>query len=285
MKLFFKQPLAFLVVLLPAALVLAQGTPPPLGSPGVPPVPDAMIDIGVDEKPDTRLNPELQFVDENGSAVRLGQYFDGKRPVILQLMYMECPMLCTLVSQGMVESLRELNLRMGDEFDVVSISINPAETSKLAAQKKQTSIEAYGRAEDAAGWHFLVGRQAAITELTDSIGFRYKYDTASQQYSHPAVLVILTPDGRVSRYLYGVKFPSRTLRLSLVEASEGKIGSSVDKFILTCFHWDPKSGRYAVAAMNVMRMAGVLTVIVIGAMLWRLYRREHRLHGRLSTAS
>lgn len=275
----------FLAVLLAAAPALVLGQRTPTGSPGVPQVPDAMIDIGVDEKPDTRLNLDLMFEDETGKAVRLGQYFDGKRPVILQLAYMECPMLCTLVSQGMVESLRELNLRMGDEFEVISLSFDPSETSKLSAQKKQSSIEAYGRAEDAGGWHFLVGKQPAIDELTGSVGFRYKYDPATQQYSHPAVLVILTPDGRVSRYLYGVKFAPRTLRLSLVEASEGKIGSTVDRFILTCFHWDPQAGRYAIAAMNVMRLAGVLTVIVIGVTLWRLFRREQRLHGRVSTAS
>lgn len=285
MKLPPAQLLALLLAFLPASMARAIGQPQPAGSPGVSQVPDALQGIGVDEKPGVKLNLDLMFEDETGKAVRLGDYFDGKRPVILQLGYMKCPMLCTLVSQGIVESLRDLKLRMGDEFEVLSLSFNPEETSKLAALKKETSIKEYGRPDDAGGWHFLTGKAPAINELTASLGYRYKYDVQSQQYSHPAVIMILTPDGRVSRYLYGIKFEPRTLRLSLVEASDGKIGSTVDKFILTCFHWDAKAGKYAIAAMNVMRMAGVLTVALIGAMLWRLYRRDRRLAARVSTAS
>lgn len=285
MKLLPVQLLSLLLAMLPAARVLAIGQPQSIGSPGAGPVPDALQGIGVDEKPSTRLNLELMFEDETGKAVRLGDYFDGKRPVILQLGYMECPMLCTLVAQGIVESLRELKLRMGDEFEVISLSFNPEETSKLAALKKQNSIKEYGRPEDAGGWHFLTGKAPAINELTAALGYRYKYDAQSRQFSHPAVIMILTPDGRVSRYLYGIKFEPKTLRLSLVEASDGKVGSAMDQFILTCFHWDAKAGKYAIAAMNVMRLAGTLTVILIGAMLWRLYRRERRSAARIPTVS
>jgi len=241
--------------------------------------PTSIPGVRVDEHPNAQLPLNATFEDENARIVRLGDYFETGKPVILQLAYYRCPNLCTLVSKGIVDSLKELTLKMGSDFSVVEISIDPKETSSLACQKKQTSMAEFSktnRSLDPAAWHFLVGRRASIEKLADAVGFRYLYMASSDQYAHPAVIMICTPGGRVSRYLYGVKYPSSTLRLSLVEASEGKIGSTVDRLILTCFHFDPNSGKYVVAAVRLMQIAAALTVLVLALAIWRWNRKARK---------
>jgi protein SCO1/2 len=195
---------------------------------------------------------------------------------VLQLGYFECPMLCTLVSQGLVDSLNELTLTMGKDFEVINLSFNAADTPRQAAAKKQSFLEAYNRPAGAESWHFLTGQQQAIDKITDAVGFRYKYIESRREFSHPAALILLTPDGRISRYLYGVKYDPKTLRLSLVEASEGKVGTTVDRILLTCFHYDAAAGRYNVTAMAIMRAGGVFTVIALTVIITTALRREMR---------
>jgi protein SCO1/2 len=180
------------------------------------------------------------------------------------------------VSQGLVDSLNDLTLTMGKDFEVVNISFDPSETAKLAADKKKTFLEAYNRPSGAESWHFLTAKPESIKQITDATGFRYKWIEQSKQFSHPAALILLTPDGKISRYLYGVKYNAKTLRLSLVEASEGKIGNTVDRILLTCFHYDSYAGQYTMTAMMIMRAGGVLTVIAFASIIFVLVRRELR---------
>jgi protein SCO1 len=238
--------------------------------------PDVLRNIGVDEQSGALLPLDLRFIDERGQFVTLRQYFNKDRPVILQLSYFGCPMLCGLVSEGMVQSLNELKLEMGKDFEVINLSFDATERPHLAALKKKSFLEAYDRPAGGAAWHFLTGEASQINELVQAVGYRYKWDERSRQFSHPAVLILLTPDGRISRYLYGVKFEPQTLRLSLVEASEGKIGSTMDRILLTCFHFDPETGRYSMAAMTIMRGGGVLTVIVLATVIATALVRERR---------
>lgn len=242
--------------------------------------PAELKDIAIDEKSGNALPLNASFRDEKGNVVSLRDYFHRDRPVILQLSYFGCPALCGLVSNGMVDSLNDLQLTMGKDFDVINLSFDPSETPALAQLKKQSFLTAYNRPAGAASWHFLTGNKDSIDRVTDAVGFKYKWIEAHHQFSHPAVLVLLTPDGRISRYLYGVRFEPKTLRLSLVEASEGKIGTTVDRILLTCFHYDAYAGKYNVAAMNLMRISGVTTVIVLGAIVsgWLIKERRARTH-------
>ena len=236
--------------------------------------PPELQNIGIDEKSGSVLPLDLKFIDETGKTVALGDYFSKGRPVILQLGYFGCPMLCDLVSNGTVDSLNNLTLAMGRDFEAINLSFDPAETATLAKLKKQSYLAKYNRPAGAESWHFLTGDARSIEKLTDAVGFRYKWVESSRQFSHPAALILLTPDGKISRYLYGVKYEPRTLRLSLVEASEGKIGTTADRILLTCFHYDAYAGKYTSrVAMNLMRLAGIVTVFalssVIGIALWR----------------
>jgi protein SCO1/2 len=242
--------------------------------------PDALKGIGIDEKGGSMLPLDAVFKDEKGQVVTLNDYFHHDRPVILQLSYFGCPMLCGLVSNGMVDSLNDLKLEMGKDFDVIDLSFDPTETPTLANLKKQSFLSAYNRPAGAASWHFLTGTQASIDRVTQAVGFQYKWIEEKHQFSHPAALILLAPDGKISRYLYGVKYDPKTLRLSLVEASQGKIGTTVDRVLLTCFHYDAYAGKYNVAAMTIMRIGGVVTVIALSAVIsgWLIKeRRHHRL--------
>jgi protein SCO1/2 len=263
----------------PATAPAADPAPAPQGplanAPDrVEPTPPALQGVGIDEKSGDRLPLDLEFYDEKGKATPLRDYFHKDRPVVLQLSYFGCPMLCTLVSNGLVESLNDLTLTMGKDFEVINLSFDPREDPLLASQKKQSFLDAYNRPAGAESWHFLTGSSTNITKLTDAVGFKFKWVEESRQFSHPAALILLTPDGRISRYLYGVKYEPRTLRLSLVEASEGKIGTTVDRILLTCFHYDKYAGKYTPAAMGIMRVAGVLTVIGVAAGITIALRRE-----------
>jgi protein SCO1/2 len=260
-------------------LVLAQRSPVGDAGPGygaAQGTPADLQGVNIDEKPGAQVPADLTFIDENGQTVRLGDLFDGQRPVVLNIGYYGCPMLCGLVMRGMLDSLQEMHYTPGEEFRVVSVSIDPTETHELAKVKKQSFIDLYGRPEAAAGWHFLTGEKQNITQLTEAVGFNYRWIASQEQYAHAAAIIVLTPDGKVSRYLYGIKYDPKTVRLSLVEASQGKVGSTVDQFLLYCFHYDPTSGAYTVAAMNVMRLGGVLMIVVLGTMIGGLFMFERR---------
>lgn len=256
----------------------AEVAPSPAGGPQTPdrmePAPAALRDIGVDEKSGSTIPLDLKFADENGRSVALRDLLGKGRPVVLQLSYFGCPMLCDLVSNGLVDSLNDLTLTMGQDYDAINLSFDPNETPALAKLKKESFLSKYDRPAGAPSWHFLTGNAKSIEQLTEAVGFRYKWVESAGQFSHPAVLILLTPDGKISRYLYGVKYAPQTLRLSLVEASEGKIGTTIDKLLLTCFHYDSYAGKYNVAAMNLMRTAGVLTVIVLASVIGVAVRRE-----------
>ncbi len=245
-----------------ASAAAAQPTPP-LSVPPPGPASQAQIpilrEVGLDQKLDAQLPLDLAFNDETGNTVKLGDYF-GQRPVILALVYYECPMLCTEVLNGMTGALETMNFNAGREFDVVVVSIDPGETPALALQKKQLYVKRYGRPGTEGGMHFLTGRQDAIEALANAVGFKYKYDPAIDQFAHVAVLTILTPAGHVSRYLYGIEYSPRDLKLALVEAADSKIGSAVDQALLFCYHYDPETGKYGLAIMNLVRFGGILTL-------------------------
>jgi protein SCO1 len=239
-------------------------------------IPPEIVNVGVTEHPGGPIPLDLQFIDDRGQIVHLSDYFQPgqKKPIILQLGYFQCPMLCTLVSQGLINSAKGINLVAGSDFDLLFVSIDPTETPSLAALKKQSTMEYYGKPEEAGGFHFMVGKPSQIDALADSVGFRYQ-PAADQQYAHPAVIFVLTPDGKISRYLYGTNFDPRTLRLSLVEASAGKIGTTTDYILLICLHYDSASGHYALA-MGMLRTAAVITMLTLGGTLFWLFRRESR---------
>jgi protein SCO1/2 len=237
-------------------------------------------EVGVEEHLDAKLPLELEFVDEDGRSVRLGDFFDGSRPVILTLNYYRCPMLCGLQLNGVVDGMEKMDWTPGVEFEMVTISIDPLETPELAKAKKQNYLKRYQRPAAARGWHFLTGRQPDIERLAETLGFGYTYDVESGQYAHAAAIFVATPDGRVARYLYGIEYPPKDLRLALMEASEGKIGNPLDQLIMYCYHYDPSSRRYAPVAMNIMRLGGGMTVLVLGLSLGMLWLRELRRRRR-----
>jgi protein SCO1/2 len=243
---------------------------PPAGT-----MPTLLQDIGLDQKLNEPLPLTLKFNDEQGREVALGDYF-GRRPVILVLAYYECPMLCTQVLNGLVSAIGVLNFSVGREFDIVTVSFDPGETPELARGKKAAYIERYKREGAEAGWHFLTGSQHSITQLTRAVGFRYAYNAEVDQYAHPSGILVATPDGRLSRYFYGIEYGPRDLRLALIEAADGRIGTPVDQLLLACFHYDPKSGKYSLAIMRLVQTAGILTVVAIGLTILMLRRRERR---------
>ncbi|MHC4181143.1 MAG: SCO family protein, partial [Planctomycetota bacterium] len=206
--------------------------------------------------------------------VTLGQYFDGERPVVLTMNYSNCPMLCSLQLNGLFDALKKMPWDIGGEFDMITVSIDPLERPERARMTKQKYLKIYRRAGAAEGYHFLTGREENIQKLAKVVGYRYKYSPATRQYAHAAVTMILTPDGRVSRYLYGVQYDPQTLRLSLFEAAEGKVGSTTDQILLFCFDYDPEQGRYGLAALRLMQIGGGLTVVLLGSAIWLFRRRE-----------
>jgi protein SCO1/2 len=216
----------------------------------------------------------LAFRDEAGNAVRLGKYL-GQKPVILTLNYYDCPMLCPLVLEGLLRSLRALSFMVGEQFDVVTVSIDPGETAALAATRKARYIRDYGRPKAAAGWHFLTGDEASIQQLTQAVGFRYAYDAVKDQYVHAAGIMVLTPQGRISRYFYGVEFSPRDLRLALVEAAANTIGSPVDQLLLFCYQYDPATGRYSLVVRRALQLAGLATVFSLAGFMVVMFYREH----------
>jgi len=222
--------------------------------------------VGIDQKLNNQIPLDLLFRDDTGSLVRLGQYF-GQKPVILVLAYYDCPMLCTMVLNGLLHSLKELKLNVGQQFEVVTVSFDPTEKPSLAAAKKAIYVGLYDRPGAAAGWHFLTGDEPSIHQLAQAVGFHYNYDPQTRQYVHATGIMVLSPEGRLARYFYGIQYPAGNLRLALVEASKGRIGSRVDEVILYCSQYDPATGKYSVIISRVLKLAALVTILSLGSLV------------------
>jgi protein SCO1/2 len=218
---------------------------------------------------------DLTFRDATGREVALKELVHD-RPVILSLVYFRCPMLCTQVLNGLLKSSNSVSLQLGEDYDILSVSIDPLETPAQAAVKKERYVSHYRRGGAEQGWHFLTGDETQVRKLADAVGYHYVYDPRSQQYAHPSGIILLTPDGRISRYFYGIEYPPRDLRLGLVESSSGQIGTAVDQILLLCFHYDPATGRYGLVISRVLQAAGTATALALGGFLWCMYRLERR---------
>ena len=236
--------------------------------------PSLLKEVGIDQKLNQSIPLDLVFRDEHGKPVQLREYF-GQKPVILSLVYYNCPMLCTQVLNGLESSLKLIPMDVGKQFNVVTVSIDPTERPVLAEAKQALYTGLYGRPGVTDGWHFLTGDGQQIRQLANALGFRYAYDPDSKQFAHASAIMIATPEGKISRYLYGIQFPSRDLRLGLVEASEGKIGTPVDQVLLFCYHYDPSTGKYGLLISRLIQLAGGVTVLAIAGLILVLYKKEH----------
>jgi protein SCO1/2 len=236
--------------------------------------PELLKDVGIDQKLNDEIPLDLTFRDEHGKTVELAQYF-GSKPVILTLVYYNCPMLCTQVLNGLDRTLKQIPMEIGKDFNVVTVSIDPVERPVLAEAKQAMYVGMYGRPDAAEGWHFLTGDEKEIKQLAQAVGFRYAYDAESKQFAHASVIMMLTPEGRMSRYFYGIQYPERDVRLGLVEASQGKISSPIDQVLLFCYHYDPHTGKYGLLISRVLQLAGLATMLVGGICLYFLFRGEH----------
>jgi protein SCO1 len=237
-------------------------------------LPPALVNVGFEPPLNGQMPLDVNFRDESGREVRFGDYFTGQKPVLLALVYYACPMLCNQVEQGVVGSLKMLSFHAGRDYEVVFISFDPRETPELAAQKKASAMSHYGRPETAAGWHFLTGSKDSIDAVAKAANFRFSFDANSGLFAHASGILLLTPSGRISRYFYGVEYPSRDVRLGLVDASEGKIGTPIDHLLLYCFHYDPSSARYSATILRIIRLGGVATIVLIVAGIVIFRRRD-----------
>jgi protein SCO1/2 len=233
------------------------------------------VGVGIQQKLGSQLPLNAMFRDESGRVVPLSTYF-GQKPVLLALVYYECPMLCTQILNGMEMSLKAVPFTPGKDFEVVAISFNPKDTPQLAAAKKTNYVRRYGHPETADGWHFLTGDEASIKAVTEAAGFHYKWDAANQQFAHASAIYIATPDGRMSRYYYGVEYAPKDIWLGLVDASSGQIGSVVDQVLLFCYHYDPYTAKYTAVAMNIVRLGGAAFVLIGGLFLFIMWRHDWR---------
>lgn len=241
-------------------------------------LPAELEGVGIEARPDAALPLDAIFADEDGKAVRLGDYLRGERakPTLLILAYFRCPQLCGLVLNAAVDGLKGLTWTPGEEFQVLTISIDPREDAALGREKKANLLAAYGRPSAAAGWHFLTGGKGSIEAVTQAVGFKYRYLPERNDFAHAAGIFVLTPEGRLSRTITGLLYEPRTLRLSLVEAADGKIGTVLDQIVLYCFHYDPKRGQYTPVVMNIVRLAGGITVLFVFGMVAVFLRQERR---------
>ena len=231
--------------------------------------------VGIDQNLNGQIPLELTFREETGRSVRLGEYFRQK-PVVLALVYYECPMLCDMVLNGLTHSMEQISLNLGQDYDVLAVSFNPHETWQLAASKKANYVEKYQRKGAAEGWHFLTGEEANIKQLADAAGFHYKYDPITKQFAHASGIMVLTPEGKISRYFYGIEYKPKDFRLGLVEASKNKIGNFADQVLLFCFHYDPVNGKYGLVIANVTRVVASASVLALGGLIFILLRRERQ---------
>ena len=236
--------------------------------------PPGLKNVGIEQHLDEQIPPELAFRDETGRSVRLGDYF-GKKPVILNLVYYRCPMLCGEVLSGLESALRVLKFDVGKEFDVLTVSFDPRETPAMATKKKAEFLKRYGRPIAADGWHFLTGPQISIDALTKAAGFQYQYDPKTGQFAHSTAIMVLTPEGKIAQYYYGVEYAPKDLRLGLIQASENKIGTLADQVLLYCYHYDPATGKYGAVIARVLQLSGLATVLLLGVLMTVLIR-----HGR-----
>ena len=232
-------------------------------------------EVGFDQNIGRLVPLDATFKDETGKEVRLGDYFSTK-PVVLSFAYDTCPMLCDLAVQGLAKSFKGINLSAGSDFTVVTISFDPRDTPERAKGKKRLALEHYGRDGAAAGWAFLTGDKASIDRVTAAAGFRYIWDAEAKQYAHPTGAVVVTPQGTIARYLFGIEYAPKDLRLSLVEASTGKLGNVIDQLVLLCYHYDPRIGKYGPFALGLMRAGGAVTLLSIGALVFVMSRRERK---------
>jgi protein SCO1/2 len=240
-------------------------------------IPSQLRDIQIKENLGGMVSlSSLTFKDESGASVRLSDYFKRGKPVLLTLVYYECPNLCNFMLNGLVQSLKTLDWTPGNQFEIVSVSINPREKSDLASRKKDAYLKAYNRPEARTGWHFLTGEEDQIQKLAKEVGFGYRYDEQEKQYAHGAVIFALTPEGKISRYLYGIEYPNKDLRLALLEASNGKIGTVVDRFLLFCYRYDPQTRRYSIYLTKLMQAACGATVVIFGGYLLIFWRRQRK---------
>jgi protein SCO1/2 len=236
--------------------------------------PAVLRSVGIDQKMGAQVPVNLPFLDESGHSVTLSQYL-GK-PVILALVYYQCPSLCNMVLNGVLRSVKNLSLTAGNEYDIVAVSFDPRETSEMAAAKKASYVKGYNRPGAEQGWHFLTGPEASSKTLAEAIGFHYAYDAVSNQYAHGSAIMLLTPDGRVARYFYGIDYQARDVKLGLVEASDRRIGSAIDAVMLYCYHYDPSNGKYGMLVMNVLRVAGLVTVVTLAGFMIVMFRRDFK---------
>jgi len=262
-------------LLLVATPVVAENSSTPPQLPGK---------VGITQHLDARLPLDMMVRDESGRIHRLGDYFKNGRPVLLNFVYFRCPMLCGIVLEDLTSALTELKFDIGKEYDVVTVSIDPRDQPKDAEVKKETVVKRYGRPSAWEGWHFLTSHESAIKQLADTVGFEFAYDPKTNQYAHGTTLLVITPDGRVSRYLNGFEYKPRDIRLGLVEASQGKIGTVSDTLLLLCFHYDPATGKYSRVAMGVMRAGGAATVLSLAGFIFIMLRNERRTETLLPAA-
>jgi len=268
-----------LTAMLAALPATAQTITPPVDQ-----RPPGLEGVGIEQRLRAQVPPELVFHDEQGNAVKLGQYF-GKRPIILNLVYYTCPMLCGEVLNGLTSALTVMTFNVGKDFDVLTVSFNPRETPALAAAKKQIYVKRYGRPGAGEGWHFLSGSDQSITALARAAGFEYHYDPKTGQYAHGTAIMVLTPTGIISQYYYGVEYAPRDLRLGLVQASHNRIGTVVDQVLLYCYHYDPRTGKYTAVVTKILQLAGVATIAILGTFLVVMFRLgpKHSDIGRRTT--
>ena len=234
-------------------------------------IPPQLRGVGIDQRLNNQVPLNLKFRDEAGQTVTLGSFFGGK-PVILSLVYYSCPMLCTMAENGLLNALREVKFNMGEQYEVVTVSIDPTETREMAMGKKGVYAGLYGRPGAKQGWHFLVGAEPSIRALAQAVGFHYNYIPETRQYAHATGIIVLTPQGKVSRYFYGILYPARDIRLALVEASNEKIGNPVDAVLLYCCEYDPAAGKYSIVVSRILRIAGVITLLSLGTLIIALSR-------------
>jgi protein SCO1/2 len=243
--------------------------------------PAGLRSVGIDQRLNTQVPLDLAFKDESGRSVHLRDYFQGK-PVVLSLVYYQCPMLCNMVMNGELRSMKQVPMDLGTDFEAVTVSFDPRETPQMAAAKKAGYIEKYNRPSGAAGWHFLTGADPEIRALADAVGFHYNWDDSTKQWAHASGIMILTPEGRLARYFYGIEYPKSDLRLGLVEASSGHIGSPVDQILLFCYHYDPSTGKYTMAVMNALKVGASITALALGFFMFVMLRRDfHKGEARI----
>ncbi|MFZ5891165.1 MAG: SCO family protein [Myxococcota bacterium] len=247
--------------------------------------PKQLRGVDVQEHLGNKLPLDLPLRDATGKPVKLGDFFDGRHPVLLTLNYSNCPMLCSLQLNGLVKGLKEIEWGINQEFRVVTVSLDPTEPPETTQATAKRYLTQYGRPEAAAGWHFLTGSAENVHAYASALGLSYRYDEKRKEYAHPAALVLASPSGNITRYLYGIEFQPKTLRLGLVEASEGRIGSTIDKLVLYCFHYDSSEGRYAPVANRIMQVGGAATVVVMAGALFLLHRADKKRKRRLAEST